>query len=51
MTSLSVDADDFVRAFATAFEDFMAQWAEAIQCHPDWKRRRLGTAPCLPPCP
>ena len=33
MTSLSLDADDFVRAFAEAFEHFMAQWAEAIQRH------------------
>ncbi|MDE0523075.1 MAG: hypothetical protein OXH79_14080 [Boseongicola sp.] len=33
MTSLSVDADNFVRAFAETFEHFMAQWAEAIQCH------------------
>ena len=33
MTSLSSDADDFVRAFGEAFEDFMAQWAEAIQRH------------------
>ena len=33
MTSLSKDADDFVRAFAEAFEDFMAHWAEAIQRH------------------
>ena len=33
MTSLSSDADDFVRAFGEAFEDFMAHWAEAIQRH------------------
>lgn len=33
MTSLSRDADDFVRAFAEAFEDFLAHWAEAIQHH------------------
>ena len=33
MTSLSADADDFVRAFGEAFEDFMAHWAEAIQRH------------------
>ncbi len=33
MTSLSSDADDFVRAFGEAFEDFMARWAEAIQRH------------------
>ena len=33
MTSLSSDADDFVRAFGEAFEDNMAHWAEAIQRH------------------
>ena len=33
MTSLSSAADDFVRAFGEAFEDFMAHWAEAIQRH------------------
>ena len=33
MTSLSLDADDFVRAFAESFEDFMSHWAEAIQHH------------------
>ena len=33
MTSLSSDADDFVCAFGEAFEDNMAQWAEAIQRH------------------
>ena len=33
MTSLSSDADDFVREFGNAFEDFMADWAEAIQRH------------------
>lgn len=33
MTSLSPDADDFVRAFGEDFEDFMAHWAEAIQRH------------------
>ena len=33
MTSLSPDADDFVRAFGEAFEDNMVQWAEAIQRH------------------
>jgi len=33
MTSLSSDADDFVRAFGEAFEDFMAHWAEAIHRH------------------
>lgn len=33
MTSLSPDADDFVRAFDEAFEDNMAHWAEAIQRH------------------
>ena len=33
MTSLSPDADDFVRAFGEAFEDNMAHWAEAIQRH------------------
>lgn len=33
MTSLSSAADDFVRAFGEAFEDLLAQWAEAIQRH------------------
>ena len=33
MTSLSSEADDFVRAFSEAFEDNMAHWAEAIQRH------------------
>ena len=33
MTSLSPDADDFVRAFGEAFEDYMAHWGEAIQRH------------------
>lgn len=33
MTSLSPDADDFVRAFADGFDDLMAHWAEAIQRH------------------
>ena len=33
MTSLSSDADDFVRAFGDTFEDNMAHWAEAIQRH------------------
>ena len=33
LTSLSSDADDFVRAFGDAFEDFMAHWEEAIQRH------------------
>ena len=33
MTSLSPDADDFVRAFGEDFADFMAHWAEAIQRH------------------
>ncbi len=33
MTSLSSDADEFVRAFGEAFEDYMAHWAEAIQQH------------------
>ena len=33
MTSLSSDADDFVRAFGETFEDFMAEWVEAIQRH------------------
>ena len=33
MTSLSADADDFVGAFGEAFEDFMVDWAEAIQRH------------------
>ena len=33
LTSLSPDADDFVRAFGEAFDDFMVHWAEAIQRH------------------
>ena len=33
MTSLSPDADDFVRAFGADFERTMAHWAEAIQRH------------------
>ena len=33
MTSLSSDADDFVRAFAEGFTDMMAHWAEAIERH------------------
>ena len=33
ITSLSSDAADFVRAFGEAFEEFMAQWAAAIQRH------------------
>ena len=33
MTSLSFDADGFVRAFGETFEDYMAHWAEAIQRH------------------
>jgi len=33
MTSLSSDADDFVRAFGKAFGDFMVHWEEAIQRH------------------
>lgn len=33
MISLSSDGDEFVRAFDSAFEDFMAHWAEAIQRH------------------
>ena len=33
MTSLSFDADDFVRDFGETFEDNMAHWAEAIQRH------------------
>ena len=33
MTSLSPDADDFVRAFGETFEDNMVHWAEAIQRH------------------
>jgi hypothetical protein len=33
MTSLSSDADDFVRAFSETFEDNMAHWTEAIQRH------------------
>ena len=33
MTSLSSDADDFVRAFGEAYEQEMAGWTEAIQRH------------------
>lgn len=33
MTSLSPRADDFVREFGEGYEDFMAQWADAIQRH------------------
>lgn len=33
MTSLSSQADDLVRAFADAFDEMMAHWAEAIQRH------------------
>ncbi len=33
MTSLSSDADDFVRAFGEGFEDFMVHWEEAIRRH------------------
>ncbi|MYG28563.1 MAG: hypothetical protein F4213_21525 [Boseongicola sp. SB0677_bin_26] len=33
MTSLSSDADNYVRAFADAFEDFLSHWAVAIQHH------------------
>ena len=33
MTSLSSDADDFVREFAEGFDDFMVHWEEAIQRH------------------
>ena len=33
MTSLSSDADDFVRAFGEAFDDYMAHWEEAIRRH------------------
>ena len=33
MTSLSSDADDFVRGFGEGFDGFLAQWAEAIQRH------------------
>ena len=33
MTSLSSIADDFVRAFGEAFEDYLGDWAEAIQRH------------------
>ena len=33
MTSLSSDADDFVRAFGAAFDDFMVHWEQAIQRH------------------
>ena len=33
MTALASDADDFVRAFAEAFEDMMDHWAKAIQRH------------------
>ncbi len=33
MTALSSEADDVVRAFGEAFDDYMAHWAEAIQRH------------------
>ena len=33
MTSLSAGADDFVRAFGTAFDGFMVHWRHAIQRH------------------
>jgi len=33
VTSLSSDADGFVRAFGEDFEGYMAHWAEAIQRH------------------
>ena len=33
MTSLSSDADEFVRAFGEGFDDYMAHWAEAIRQH------------------
>ena len=33
MTSLSSDADDFVRAFGKAYEREMADWTEAIRRH------------------
>ena len=33
MTSLSSDADDFVREFGEAFEYFMGEWADTIQRH------------------
>ena len=33
MTSLSPDADAFVRTFGEHFEGTMAHWAEAIQRH------------------
>ena len=33
MTSLSSRADDFVREFGEGYEDFMAQWADAIRRH------------------
>jgi len=33
MTALSCEADDVVRAFGEAFDDYMAHWAEAIQRH------------------
>ena len=33
MTSLSTDADDFVRLFGDGFDDFMVHWEEAIQRH------------------
>lgn len=33
MTSLSSDADDFVRSFGEAFDDYMVHWEEAIQRH------------------
>ncbi len=33
MTSLSSAADDFVRAFGEAFDDYLGDWAEAIRRH------------------
>ena len=33
MTSLSSDGDDFVRAFADGFDDFMVHWQDAIRRH------------------
>ncbi|MDE2781869.1 MAG: GNAT family N-acetyltransferase [Gemmatimonadota bacterium] len=33
MTSLSPDADDYVRAFGEAFDSYMGHWEEAIQRH------------------
>lgn len=33
MTSLTSDADDFVREFADGSDDFMVHWEEAIQRH------------------